>query len=299
MKIKTLLYIIVGFTILFTTSNWYIEQNTLKKPILLQHLISKPYYSGTSDVHFELFYFTNRFQTPAHLTSVSTEKYPNLHFQVVSSLKEYDQHLYTGNKAYIKVSKRDVWPEDIHLSELTFHFSDGTVMTEDIGEIHLYKRTFEETSFQHFGGGSSSIGESYSMANIVRTISLTELDVPFYEKLHSFTRIDWKVENGFLTGNNHEKIERFVDNLTKSRDIESDLPIELTEDHSFFLLTKIDKQKMYDSNIHFLDIEIEGKFLQDERFFTNGVVHIGEQFPHVTLKQLKLYIDAKKGGDGQ
>lgn len=90
-------------------------------------------------------------------------------------------------------------PEEVQVDgkvirNLKVQFDDGSEMTVDIGELHLYEpqRREEESPYEHVSSSGSSDGTSLTVYRMLEELTLTETKSPLADKLKG--RLDWRID---------------------------------------------------------------------------------------------------------
>lgn len=103
---------------------------------------------------------------------------------------------YSVRKVYVRNFSL---PEDVEadgkvLRKAKVRFDDGSEMTVDMGELHLYEdeRRDETHPFEHVSSSSSSDGTSQTVYRILDELTVTEAENPLAERLKG--RLDWRLD---------------------------------------------------------------------------------------------------------
>lgn len=83
--------------------------------------------------------------------------------------------------------------DGIVLTQAKIKFSDASVMTAHIGEIHFYTERFREMPIETFSTTGSSDGTGETSFKILENLTLTAIDSTFMEKFKD--RIQWQIND--------------------------------------------------------------------------------------------------------
>ncbi|MBO1265489.1 hypothetical protein J3A84_10640 [Proteiniclasticum sp. SCR006] len=108
-----------------------------------------------------------------------------------------------GRYSVRKVYVRNLFiPEEVQVDgkiirNLKVQFDDGSEMTVDIGELHLYEpqKNGGESPYEHVSSSGSSDGTSLTVYRMLEELTLAEVKSPLADKLKG--RLDWRIDEKF------------------------------------------------------------------------------------------------------
>ncbi|EDL62991.1 hypothetical protein [Bacillus sp. SG-1] len=299
MKIKTLILVIMMYALVFGGFYSYLKLSQLEKPLFLSHYYQKEIINSSVD-YIPIHYITNQGED-WQLTNVTSEELPGHLIFVDHEDIRHQEGIFQHNEAYIRI--KNIEQDEVILKEMTFTFSNGKVVEADIGAIHLKtserKRSGEQV-VQISAAGSSNQGESYSSLNIIRDSELTDINLEFKEALSPVLKLGWDTSSEAVNPEALE-IKDIKSRGDKQKLTDIDLPIKLNADDSLRINAVVDKDLMYENDIHAIEADITGMFKTDQGEIKQNLIRISEQ-PYLTSKQIKelkkLREEENKDGKG-
>ncbi|QFT89698.1 hypothetical protein FIU87_13635 [Bacillus sp. THAF10] len=260
---------------------YYYNSQQLERPIMMKHYYELP---KEHIDFFRLHYITNKVEQ----MDIAWVEFPELgeHHLAISSDQSHDQGNYYQShkiKTLHLTTYHDSLPkqkEDIILTKMTAHFTNGDSHTYEIGEI-----VFKESNrgpFQFRGSGGSSDGTGYdNMSSSEMGLEVTDVTIRGHERLGNFS----------LTINKQEFEPKSKENgitTMKLQGKEEALPIRFLNVKHAFSFESDDPNRF-----HFYSIIP----------IINGLKENGEPFkqdfhanyePYFSEKELKQYMKAAK-----
>jgi hypothetical protein len=290
-KIKTIVLIVIAYGIVFGGFYTYLKTAQLKEPLFLTHYYQKEIIESSSD-YISIYYISN-IGDNRQLLSVQAKEMPDQPIYIQEDSITYTEGLYNHHHAYISVHNIK---EDVLLEEMSFTFTDGTVVETDIGVIQFVdasKMQTDDRAIDQVAGGSSNTGESYAAAKVVRDSTLTELDLPFQEQIADV--LDLSVNSSDIPFN-PENITAADLKTTEVIGQEMDLPLKLQSGDTLKLNAIMDKATMYKHDIHAIELWVTGHFTIEGRSHVQNVMGISES-PNLNKKDIKALIKMREEGE--
>lgn len=168
-------------------------------------------------------------------------------------------------------------PEGIDLNEIVLteakvFFNDSSEMTTDIGEIHLYEQSVEDTPLSHVYGSASSDGTASVSYQVQEDMTLTSIESPLMNKMTDRFHIE-------LSG---EQLDTIVGMCFQEGDyVDVHSEIYSAEDKmSEFTLLDIRPVLTFENE-------------SNDMVYQESILNINHTYPHYSFLNLYRYIEAR------
>ncbi|MGM0846300.1 MAG: hypothetical protein ACQEUT_15090 [Bacillota bacterium] len=293
MKIKTLVFLMLAFGLLFGGFSTYLKSLQLQKPLILTHYYEKEFFQSNVD-YISLYYITNR-DEHFQLISVQSEALPNQMIFVEHDSVTHIEGIYKQHEAILRI--KGIEEKEVILDNLIFNFSNGTAIEGDIGMIKLSPmkgRDSKEQVVNFSTSGSSNNGESYTVGNVLRDSKLTRISLPFPDILNPVFKLDVEKSEKMNSGSmNHDQLMSSKEKVNSEK---IDLPIGAASGEMLKVNAMVDKSLMYKNDIHAIDADIIGTFKIGNEEVEQGLIRITEQ-PYLTSRQIKELKNQREEGE--
>jgi len=180
----------------------------LDKPVVLQSYLELDmplYESGYyGDRQFELKYITNandsrvvdhiEFEEAPELIVYASEYNSIFGMFDTSYIPGEVQGPYSIRTVAVNISANEIKDpiNEIHLTKAKLHFTEGDIITADIGDIVLYEHNYSDEHLDFFRSNSSSDGTNESQMRVKEDITLLKIESPNLKNVENF--IEFKID---------------------------------------------------------------------------------------------------------
>lgn len=252
-------WILFGITLVLISlaGNYYVfSSKKLPAPVFAKH-----YYEleASSNRMVDLHYFTNRYET----NEVESITIPGTH--LIFPVTDHDLEIEGSYKhklitfELVEDMLEIIQESGSRLNQLQFHFSNGTDMLIDIGELKFFP--YQESSLSGLSSTISSDNSSFQLFEANKDVEITGIHIPFKKQLQSGLWI------GF--SNDQEKLSEYTgeydpDRLPKADDMHAGIfPMKKRKGELVSIQSRLSFPDNDKNRLHFY--EIEAALLENKR----------------------------------